>query len=278
MKRALLAALLLVAFVATLVASLPVGAVVRRALARSGFTPGVFSFESARLRWNGIVLEDVTVPTAWGRRLELPWLRVRPSLGGLFARGDGLPATGVAHLCGGWLDGRAEPAPGGHRISGVWTDVDLGRCADGLGVPGDLRGLLQGRIDLTVDAGGGRHGTGIVRLRDVDWRAPGVPRHVPTRADTAELQWDVDGRTATVRRFELRNDELDATIEGSIGLAAPLVESTLSLELTISPRPGMPQAHRDFLASLTGGPPDARGTRRFHVGGTLGAPVLGRPS
>lgn len=278
MKRALLAALLLVVFVATLVASLPVGAVVRRALARSGIDARVFSFESARLRWNGIMLEGVAVDTGWGGRVDLAWLRIRPSLAGLLGGGDGLPATGAARLCGGWLDGRAEAAPAGHRVSGVWTDVDLGLCADGFGVPGELSGMLQGRIDLTVDAAGERHGTGIVRLRDVDWRAPGVPRHVPTRADTAELQWDVDGRTATVRRFELQNEELDATIEGTVGLAAPLVESTLALDLTISPRPGMPQAHRDFLASLSGGPPDARGTRRFRVGGTLGAPVLERPS
>jgi type II secretion system protein N len=272
------AALLLVAFVATLAASLPVGAVVRWALARSGLDASALSFESARLRWNGIVLEEVALDTGLGGPLELPWLRVAPSLAGLLGGGDGLPATGAGRLCGGWLDGRAESAPTGHRISGVWTDVDLAECANGLGVPGDLSGLLQGRLDLTVEPGGDRHGTGIVRLRDVDWRAPGVPRHVPTRADTGELQWDVDGRTATVRRFELQNDELDASIEGTVLLAAPLVESVLALELTISPRSAMPQAHRDFLASLPGGPPDRRGARRFRVRGRLGAPVLERPS
>jgi type II secretion system protein N len=277
-RRALLAALVLVVFVATLAASLPVGAVVRWTLAGAGLDPSAVSFDAARLRWDGIELDRVAIDSGWGGRFEVPSLRIRPSVRGLLARGDGLPATGAAQLCGGWLDGRADPTPAGHRISGVWTDVDLERCADGFGIPGTITGLLQGRVDLTVGLDGARHGTGVVRMRDVDWNVPGVPRHVPTRADTAELQWDVDGRTATVRRFELRNGELDATIVGTLELAEPLVESTLALDLTIRPRASMPQAHRDFLASLPGSPPDRRGVRRFHVAGTVGAPILERPS
>jgi len=278
MRRALVAALLLVVFVATLIASLPVGAMVRRALDGAGIAPGTVTFEAARLRWDGIQIDRPVIDAGWGQPLELPWLRVQPSLAGLVRRGDGLPATGSAQLCGGWLDGGVEVVPTGRRISGVWTDVDLARCADGFGIPGEVAGLLQGRIDLTIDQSGHRNGTGIVRLRDFDWSPPGVPRHVPVRADTAELQWDVDGEVATVRRFEMRNDEFDASFDGTVRLAQPLVESALALDLTISPRPAMPQAHRDFLASLRGAPPDRRGTRRFRVGGTVGAPVLERPS
>jgi type II secretion system protein N len=278
MKRALVAAVLLVVFVATLTASLPVGAAVRWALADAGIDPGTVSFDAARLRWNGIVLDRVAIDTGWGDPLALPWLRVRPSLVGLVLRGDGLPATGAAQLCDGWIDGQAEPAGTGRRVSGVWADLDLARCADAFGIPGEISGHLQGRIDLTLDRDGDRHGTGVVRLREVDWHAPGVPRHVPTRADVAELQWDVDGRTATIRRFEMSNDEFEATITGTVRLAAPLVESDLALALAITPRSSMPQAHRDFLASLPGSPPDRRGARRFRVDGTLGAPILERPS
>lgn len=278
MKRALLAAVLLVAFVATLLASLPVGRVVRWTLAEAGVDPETLVFERAHLAWNGILLEDVTLETGAGRGLALPWLRVRPSLTGLLTRGDGLPATAAGRLCGGWLDGDLDPADGGHRIAGVWTDVDLARCADGLGIPGDLSGTIQGRIDLTVGAHGERHGTGVARLRDAEWHMPGVPRHVPTRADAAELQWDVDGRIATVRRFELHNDELDATATGTITLAEPIVDSRLALDLVVRPRAAMPQAHRDVLRSLPGGPPDARGARRFALRGTVGTPILERPS
>ncbi len=279
MRRALVAAVVLVVFVAALAASLPVGAVVRWTLADAGVPPDDVVFESAHLRWNGIVLRDVAIDTRAAGRLELPWARLTPSLWGLVRHGDGLPATGAGRLCGGWLDGRLEATPsGGHRIAGVWTDLDLARCADGLGIPGEIAGLLQGRIDLSIGRDGERHGTGIVRLRDVDWSLPGVPRHLPTRAETAELQWDVDGADTTVRRLELRNAELDATAEGTIEVAVPFVESTLALDVTITPRAGMPQAHRDFLMALRGGPPDRRGARRFRVGGTVAAPILERPS
>jgi type II secretion system protein N len=272
------AALLLVGFVATLTATLPVGAVVRRGLVAAGYDRDSVRFESARLRWNGIVLEGVEVAAGAGRALELPWMRIRPSLMGLLRRGDGLPVVGAARLCGGWIDGTAKPASDGRRIAGVWVDVDLERCADGLGVPGSLAGLLQGRLELTVRDDGGRNGTGIVRLRDVDWQAPGVPRHVPTRAESAELQWDVDDRVVTIHRLELANEELDAAASGTLRLETPLVDSALALDLTIVPRPTMPQAHRDFFTSLAGGPPDRRGARRFRLTGTVGAPVLERPS
>jgi type II secretion system protein N len=269
---------LLVAFVATLITTFPVGPIVRWALARADVDPSTIAFDTAHLRWDGIQLDRVTIDTGQAQPIELPWLRVRPSLFGLVRRGDGLPATVTARVCDGWLDGRAEPAANGRRFTGVWTDVDLAQCGAGLGIPGDVSGFVQGRIDLTIDAAGDRHGTGLVHLRDLDWHVPGVPRHVPTRADTADLQWDVAGPTVAVRRFEIRNDELDAAATGTIRLATPLVESALALDVTISPRSGMPQAHRDFLAELPGGPPNRHGQRRFHVAGTVGEPVLERPS
>lgn len=276
MTRALVAAVLLVVFVATILATLPVGPAIRWRLASAGIDDDTLAFESARLSWDGIVLGQVTVAPPAGGRLELPWLRVQPSVASLLRGGNGLPATTVAPLCGGWMDGRLESAAPGWRVTGVWADVDLAACPEALIVPGALAGRVQGRIDLTIAGANARHGTGVLRLRDLDWEAPGVPRHLPTRADVAEIQWDVDGRTVTLRRVEVHNEEFDATATGTVDVAQPLVDSDIRIDLAVHPRPRMPQAHRDFLMALPGGPPDRAGARRFRLRGVLGAPVVAR--
>jgi len=276
-KRAVIAAVLLVVLVATILATLPVGSAVRWMLARSDVEPDALTFTSAHLRWDGVVLDDVSVALGAGNPLHLSWLKIRPSLQSLLRFGDGLPLSLTAPTCDGWMDGRIERTASGHRVAGVWTDVDLAACVDTVAIPGDVMGRLQGRIDLTLGAHGARHGSGVVRAHHIDWSMPGIPRHFPTRADGAELQWDLDGPRFTLRRFDAENDELLLDATGTVDLTEPWGESVLDVLLTITPRPGMRQAHRDFLMSLNGGPPDRRGARAFRLSGTIGRPLLERP-
>jgi type II secretion system protein N len=268
---------LLLAFTATLVFTFPIDAVVERALEQESLDDVDVTFANAGLRWNGVLLEDVEVSTGERVVATVPWVRIRPSLGAILG-GQGLPATLEGSTCNGWFDGRVSDGDGTARVAGEWVDLDLATCAPIWRVPGTLVGEVDGRIDLTVAASAPPTGSGLLTLRDASWDLPGMPKHLPVTAHAADIAWRLAGDTLTIHRLELGNDEFDMRAEGTIAIGEPVGRSELTLLVDVTPRPGMPQAHRDLFYSLAGSPPDRGGHRRFRVEGTLSNPVMARPT
>jgi type II secretion system protein N len=277
MKRVGAILVVVAIFVGTLVLTAPLDTIVRRILTHMPLANLEVTFETSRLGWRGLTL--LGVEATQGERVvaRLPWVTLRPSPWGLLRHGTGYPVSVTGSLCEGWLDGVIDGDATDVHVQATWVDVDLEACSDAWGIPGRLTGAAEGRIDLVTMRDGGPSGYGMLRIHASRWEIPGVPKHAPTEADVGHVEWQVGNDVFSVSAAEIRNDELNATAQGTVTLTDPLAESLLGLLVTVTPRPTMPQGHRDLLLALPGGPPDRRGQRRFALGGTLGHPVIERP-
>lgn len=277
-RRLVLTLVALTALAAAFAATIPIDAVVRRLLARASPPDLHVTFAAASLGWRGLTLREVAVTREGDALSRLPWLTLQPSIWGLLRGDGGYPLGVTGSTCNGWISGLIDRGSPGHRIEASFVDLELGPCTTAWEVPGQLTGTVEGRIDLMATSIGTATGDGAFHVRGAHWQAPGLPAHAPTSADDLRIEWTLHHDLVTLAVGELHNAELQATLVGTVRVAQPLARSSIDLLLTVKPRPAMPQAHRDLLLTLPGGPPDASGARRFAIGGTLGHPTIGRPA
>ena len=277
MRRLAVVLLVGLIFSAAVVATLPADRIARRLLAQAPLPGGGrLDFADATLGWGGVTLHDATWHGSSGDALVgAERLRLRPSLRGWVRDRSGRPWTIEAALCGGSLRAVIEETPRGNEMRAAWAEMDLAPCLHGL-LDDAPTGVTTGSAIMEVEASGPL-ARGTLQLRDAAWRPGGLPRHLPLDARHAVLDWRLEDDRLRVDRLELANQELEATLTGTVELAAPPSTSRLDLLLHVVPLEDMPQGHRDLFRSLAGSRPDRRGGRRFRLTGTLGSPYLIAP-
>jgi type II secretion system protein N len=282
MKRFAVAAVVVLAFVAGLVATFPSERLVAAVLARlpPRAAAAVEHVGSARLGPGWLTLTDVTLRVrADAPPVAVREVRMRPSLRGLLLGRRGRPWHVTAAACGGGTTADLDRDRNGDRYHLRFERLDLAACLPPLALEA-ATGVASGDAELAV-RNGVTTGLGTLALENTRWLPAGFPAHMAFVAEQATLRWTLADRTIVVDEAAMSNPAMTATGTGSMRLpeshpgaaAAPL----LDLQVRVAPTAAMPQGHSDLQRKLPGGPPDASGTRTFRIRGPLDAPMLGPP-
>jgi type II secretion system protein N len=278
-RRLAVAAVVLVAFVAGLLVSIPSDFLVARLRARlpPRVALAVERIGSARLGFGGLTVRDVSLrPRAEAPPIAVDWASFRPSLIGLLTGRGGRPWQVHARACGGEWSGTLDGAPPRDAITLAFRAVDLATCLAPLALTSPLVGTASGDADLTMD-GQLVTGQGSVALERARWSLRDWPANLAPEADAATWRWIFDERALRIEDFGMSNRTMGASGAGQLNFPAFEGTPELDFRIRVQPTAAMLQGHRDLFRKLLGSPPEADGARTFHIGGPLDAPVLGMP-
>lgn len=275
MRRLGIVALALAVFAVVGMLTFPTEALLRRALARIPLPSGLqLAFDTAVLRPNGLRLDGVHLTTPSGTGLfDAEWLRLRPSLLGLWRDRTGRPWSIAAATCQGTIDLAIGAERAATPIVVTLENVELAVCVpyvfrqwEGYGrVAGTIGMRLVGPQD--VDAS-----DGALELRGAGWRPGGPLEGALLRADSGTLRWQLADRRLVITTLETASADFKTSGHGSVRFVAPIDDSVLDLDLVVTAGPTMPPILRRYFEGLPGLPPDALGSRRFRVRGQLRDP------
>lgn len=246
--------------------------VVARATAQGA--AATLTFRSARLRPNGIHLEDAALRRPDGSAmLEAPALRLRPSWLALLDERQGRPWSLGAELCTGTIDLDLDGEHGGQQLEVTWDHLDFGACLPELVPQLALVGIGKGQASLRIPSTDPASGSGVFDLSEAVWKVQAPDLGLVTiRADEAGLRWILDPKLLTVERFSLSGPDLDVEMHGTLRLSRTnFSEGTLDLDADITLVPGGDAVFRRLLESF---PPDDDGTRHLHITGSLDVPRI----
>jgi len=271
-----------VCFVLFLVLTFPSEVLFQRLVASLLRESGVYAryAEGDCAWWRGCVLRDVALegPAFGGTAVQLSRVTLHPALLNLFFSGQPLPCTFSAELYEGVFSGTVRQAVGGISVQLVMRQLALehwpfprawgqGRItgsvtADGefLGNPADLY-ALQGNFSVSLTDGAVRAGT-----------VNGFP--VPAlQAVQVRLRASLAAGRVEISELNLHADGMEASLQGTITLRAPIARSNLDLQLTAkstdSPSPAV-----KTLLSLLPASQTSSGERQASISGSLAAPVV----
>lgn len=280
MIRRLVAGLVMLAALFALVLAFvfPTEQLVRRGLAAVPLPPGMsVDFASASLRPWGLQLDGVVLRRFDGSTaFDAPWLRLRPSLLGLFGAKPGFPWTVKAALCDGDVAFDVDDDGATQALDAAWSDLDLGACLQRLGAPAMLAARASGSLLLRQARGEARpSGNGELAMRDVVWETPFERlERALLHADSAVVRWTLAGERLTFQELDVRGPDLELDAGGDVLLARSLGQAQLRLRVELTPMPGMPPELQRLLAGL---PRRADGTYAFRLAGTPDVPRLEPP-
>ena len=273
MKRAAIALGVVAVFVAVVAATLPVDALLRRALA-SAAPPGgpTVTFARAVLRPAGIVLEDAALHAPDGTALAATSrLTAWPSIGGLFGGTSGFPWTLHALVCDTPARVTVASVPGGTALDLRWQDADLARCRGAAIGGGTLLGHAESTAQMTFAATAS--GQGDVAVRDVLWKGGPGTAGFALRAAVAQAHWTLADERVELTGVVVHGPDLEAVGGGEVRFAKPFGASTVDIRLEVAPGASATSLIRAVLALLP--PMDAdRSHRRLVVTGTVDRPQV----
>ena len=282
-RRALAWVLLVVVVFSVVVAfTFPTDTIVRAILDRVPLPDRMqLTFEAAHLRPNGLRLEQVHVVRPSGRpAFDAEWLRLWPSLWGLWRDHSGRPWSIAAATCQGTIDVGIGVGPRGTTpVTVSLEDVELASCLPYVLPQVNAYGRVDGHISAVV--GPDRPASeGTLDLRAAAWKPGGPLDDVALRADAGTLVWRLADGRLELTRLAARSTDFEATGSGLMRLLTPIDDSLLDVRVAITPGRTMPPLLRRYFEALTATTPDAQGTRTFRLQGTLRDPSLvapGRP-
>jgi type II secretion system protein N len=277
-KRLAVAAVVLAAFAAGIVASIPSDFLVARLRPRlpPAAAQAIERVGSARLGLGGLTLRDVSVrPRPDAPAVAVDPMTLRPSLLGLLGRG-GRPWHVRADACGGAVHANVDRVAPRDTMALTFRAIDLATCLAPLALASPLTGTASGEADVVVE-GALLAGRGTVSLERARWSLRDWPANLAPEADTAAWRWTLEGRTLQVEDFALSNRTMGVSGAGRIHFPAPDGTPEVDFRVRVQPTDAMPQAHRDLFRKLPGSPPETSGARTFRIGGPLDAPILGMP-
>jgi type II secretion system protein N len=254
----------------------PTDAVVRGVLARVTPPSGPFVvFRRAVLRPWGLRLDGPALRRLDGTAIvDADWVRVRPSVLGLFRDGTGRPWRVASGVCGGTFDADVTVDRTAASIDASWTDLDLGVCLPPLAPGLTLAGRVSGQAVAQAGNGVRPSGHGELRLRDAVWQqdAPPVSGLDTLHVDAATLRWTVDADRLTVEGLELRGPELELRGGGTVRLTGSPSTNVLDLQLIAVPGAEAPEPLLRLLDQLPRAPGGDPVARSLVVKGTGGNP------
>lgn len=263
MRLARFAALTAALFVALLAFMFPTEALLRHGLEMVTPPGGPrLEFTHASLRPWGLRLDDVSVRNADGTIVAAAeWLRIRPSLWGVFHDRTGRPW----HVTGGVCSGSFEAAVSGEGTASTvtlgWRDVDLADCAL---VPlggGAVEGRADGTALVRVARDAPLSGEGDAKVRKVTLHTGdlGLPLDV-LHTDPASVRWVLVEDKITLASITIEGPELTVNGTGTVRLKERFVDSLLNLRLIVTPGPDAPQRLLEVMTHLppASGVPGAR--------------------
>jgi type II secretion system protein N len=237
--------------------------------------PGTTSltFRSARLRPNGLHLEDAALRRADGSALlEAPWVRLSPSWLSLLGERRGRPWALGAGLCTGTVDLALDADGTDQQLDVTWDRLDLATCLPDLAPQLELTGVGTGQASLRIPPSGPVSGSGVFDLSRAVWEVE-APRLGPitVRGDETKLRWTIDPTQLTVERFSLAGPDVEIEMDGVVHLSrtGSLGDATLDVEADVVLVPGGDASVQRLFSAF---PADDDGTRRLHVTGSLDAP------
>ena len=242
--RRLLAIATLILVVGGVVGALtfPTDALVRAALDRMPLPDRLqLTFEAAHLRPNGLRLEQVHVVRPNGQpAFDAEWVRLWPSLWGLWRDRTGRPWTIAASTCQGTIEVEIGVEPRRTPITVSLEHVEIASCLPYVLPQVEANGRVDGRVRVVVGGSDRPASEGRLELTSLD---------------------------AT-------SSDFDAQGTGVARLLAGLDDSVLDLRVAMTPGRTMAPRLRRYLDAIVGPAPATRGTRTFRIQGTLRDPRL----
>jgi type II secretion system protein N len=278
----LYAAYTLALFVVFLLATFPHEQVLRRALDPGPAAPVTVELRGVHLGWTLAYTIDELRLLARGADPSLPLLstsrvHAAPSLLGLI-RGRPFPLALSADLYGGSLGGTADLDPEAYDIEAKFSALDVARYAGlRLFLDGTLQGQVNGSVALTGNLTKPATTSGQVDLRATDVALEGgklrgiaIPDlHFPE----LHLVGTIKAGRVDLSDVNARGREVTVVGTGTLLLAHPLAATLLTLDLTLTPAPDLPDNLR-LSFNLIPGDPTPTGDRKIHLFGTLAQPKL----
>ncbi|HXJ37399.1 MAG TPA: type II secretion system protein GspN [Candidatus Eisenbacteria bacterium] len=275
-RRLAIAGLVVVAFLAGVAITFPTEAVVRAMVARVPLPDQMqVSFASAHLRPDGLRLDDVHLTRPDGSNaFDADWLRLRPSLLGLWRDRTGRPWSVALATCQGRIEIEVGAEGATTPISVVLTDVELATCIPYVAPRVDAYGRVNGAVHARVGGRDPTSGDGAFEIRGAAWHPGGGLEDLVIRADAATLRGRLADRRFELETIEASSEDFRATGRGSIRFVTPTNDSVLDLRLSVTPGHTMPPTLRRWFDGVPGAAPDAQGTRTLRLQGTIGNPRL----
>jgi type II secretion system protein N len=274
-RRLAIVALVLAVFAVVGALTFPTEALLRRALGGLLLPAGLqLGFDTAVLRPSGLRLDGVHLVTPSDTAaFDAEWLRLRPSLLGLWRDRTGRPWSISASTCQGSIDLAIGVERAATPIVVTLQDVELAACVPYLLHQWQGYGRLAGTIGVQlVGPQDVAASDGALELRGAAWRPGGPFEDALLRADTGTLRWQLADRRLVITTLETASDDFRTTGHGSIRFVTPVDDSVLDLELVVTAGKTMPTILRRYFENIPGLPGDALGTRRFRVRGQLRDP------
>jgi len=254
----------------------PTDALVRAALDRVPLPDQMqLAFSRARLRPNGLRLDEVHIVRPGGQpALDAEWLRLRPSLWGLWQDRTGRPWSIVAQTCQGTIDVTIGADPRATPIKVALEHVELATCLPYVLPQADAYGRVDGTFDVEIGTGQASASTGALELRGASWKPGGPLEDAALRADAGTLTWRLANGRLEFTKIEASSNDFQATGSGLLRLVNPIDDSVLDLRIAVTPGPTMPPLFRRYLDAIAGAAPTAQGTRTFWIRGQLRDPRI----
>lgn len=258
-------------FVVFLMLLFPTTELVRGALTSILPAGTTIAFTGATLRPWGLRVEGLSLqPPTSPRPVDIPWVRVSPSLLGFLTNGAGRPWHVGAGICLGTVEGSLEKDDKAQVLDASWTDIDVATCLGLLGGPVKASGRTTGTVNARMLPSGPESGGGEIALRQAAW-APPLPQleDVVLHADTALLRWTLAGPALTLSEVRASGPELVLAAQGTIRLdARNRGASAMRIHVTLTPGPEAPEELTEMLDRL----PRRGGAYDFTLAGTIDAP------
>ena len=257
----------------------PTDALVRAALDRVSLPDHMqLTFEAAHLRPNGLRLEQVHVVRPNGRpAFDAEWVRLWPSLWGLWRDRTGRPWTIAASTCQGTIEVEIGVEPRGTPITVSLEHVEIASCLPYVLPQVEAYGRVDGRGHVVLGGPDRPASEGRLELRGAAWTPGGPLDDLPLRADAATLAGRLADGRLELTSLDATSSDFDVKGAGVARLLAGLDDSVLDLRIAMTPGRTMSPLLRRYLDAIAGpapAAPAARGTRTFRVQGTLRDPRL----
>jgi type II secretion system protein N len=275
MQRRLASAVLaLIVFGVVGALTFPTDAVVRWMLSRVPLPDQVhLGFTGAVLRPTGLRLDGVQLISAVGRPVfDAEWVRLRPSLWGLWHDGRGGPWSIGAATCQGRIDLEVGTEPGATPIAVTVTQVELASCLPYVLPALDASGRVDGGFTVRVGPPDPTRSMGALDVRGTRWKPGGPLGDLALHADTGRIAWQLADGGLEIPTLEAVSSDFRAAGSGLVRLARTLDESRIDFRLVVTPGPTIPPLLRRYLAAVPGAPPAADGARTLRIQGTLRDP------
>jgi type II secretion system protein N len=272
-RRLAIAGLVMAVFCVVGALTFPTDALVQATLDRVPLPDRMkVSFTSASLRPRGLRLEQVhVVREDGGPAFDAEWLRLRPSLLGLWRDGTGRPWSIGAGTCQGTIEATIGVERRATPIAVTLDNVELASCLTYVRRV-DAYGRVSGMVNARIETEDPYGSDGALDIRGAAWKPGGPLEDLPLRVDAGRLVWQLAERKLELTTIDASSSDFRASGRGLVRFHTPVDDSVIDFRIAVTPGSTMPLLMRRYFDAIPGSPPGAGGTRTFRLGGTLREP------